>query len=997
MSVNSKEINIPINSEKRDPFYGRSKSEIGLGLVQNMSFDTIETAILANVKSTVDEGVAYNYESYASDSDPILANIVKLKPNSSRTVLHFSLGTWTKNSEFISRDTATLELRSNRTNVSYNLYVTEPYPNNGFDSTDSSLNRSTPLTSTKVIIREFNTGGWLVSLKVVDRTIDAIWVNLVESKNIDIQNPMSNIYEESEFGRSIEFYCDKSRISTNLDIGGASLVAKALNHPVPIKLKSVDPDDYYNSRSKMYSLSNIDISGQIGTPSLIKDNTIVSIPILTDENTCKSDQLIPLSVNRLNHQIKFRISGNCMSNSQLDSWKKAQTDQRNLSAFLDTDPEAINEYPVSITELTHDINVEIGRGSYYGSVPESGPVGGSGYGRYEFSSGKVNYATIQDSSNGRNEYYEYNLESKSWLPTSNKYMTRDKSVSLSTKSNSFSELNLVIHGLDHDLKLEVANLEYRNSRGIATDSNGLLNSGGKIDSGIRNLTWEEPDGVESETRRNSYATGSVSINTFEKNSYQCLNLNIHGLDHNILLDFYRVRTDVLKGPSSDDVLRSDSYRPNSNGKDILGSIEVDTFTKRIQNFKLEVIDGRYSDCTRGLALKLNDNFMPYDQINDLGDYGDYLPTAPSSDEIESIYPTINGIPFTGDFRYKVKYPSNLEIDGISKEHSVRNVVVPAYHYGSSLEQSGTHDWEVLGNIRVTEYNSNGIPVSVLKSLRYLNDNSSVNKGYGLTRMTTIDSSATGTSQEKIKKYLDSLGDDSDSVSVKALKLIIGATNSSSESVTEDIENIKTSIESAKTELKEYTNSKVSSTETKLTQGMDSVRVELKEYTNSSVKGLESKVNNSIVSSVGSAKTELKEYTNTSIKTSEDNLLKKINDAKGSSLHSGSSLNDAGAHQWEVLSSIRVAGYSSNGSAVSRINKSSYLDSVNEYSNGFGLTRLAVANSSTLEDNINPADKVDNIMNSLTNDEDVISVKVLKYVVRALTERIDKLEKSILIK
>lgn len=351
----------------------------------------------------------------------------------------------------------------------------------------------------------------------------------------------------------------------------------------------------------------------------------------------------------------------------------------------------------------------------------------------------------------------------------------------------------------------------------------------------------------------------------------------------------------------------------------------------------------------------------------------------------------------GDFRYKVKYPSNLEIDGISKEHSVRNVVVPAYHYGSSLEQSGTHDWEVLGNIRVTEYNSNGIPVSVLKSLRYLNDNSSVNKGYGLTRMTTIDSSATGTSQEKIKKYLDSLGDDSDSVSVKALKLIIGATNSSSESVTEDIENIKTSIESAKTELKEYTNSKVSSTETKLTQGMDSVRVELKEYTNSSVKGLESKVNNSIVSSVGSAKTELKEYTNTSIKTSEDNLLKKINDAKGSSLHSGSSLNDAGAHQWEVLSSIRVAGYSSNGSAVSRINKSSYLDSVNEYSNGFGLTRLAVANSSTLEDNINPADKVDNIMNSLTNDEDVISVKVLKYVVRALTERIDKLEKSILIK
>ena len=941
MSVNSKEINIPINSEKRDPFYGRSKSEIGLGLVQNMSFDTIETAILANVKSTVDDGVAYNYESYASDSDPILADIVKLKPNSSRTVLHFSLGTWTQNSEFISRDTATLELRSNKTNVSYNLYVTEPYPNNGFDSTDSSLNRSTPLTSTKVIIREFNTGGWLVSLKVVDRTIDAIWVNLVESKNIDIQNPMSNIYEDSEFGRSIEFYCDKSRISTNLDIGGASLVAKALNHPVPIKLKPVDPDDYYNSSSRIYSLSNIDISGQIGTPSLIKDNTIVSIPILTDEDTCKSDQLIPLSVNRLNHQIKFRISGNCMSSSQLESWKKAQTDQRNLSAFLDTDPEAINEYPVSITELTHDINVEIGRASYYGSVPESGSVGGTGYGRYEFSGGKVNYATIQDSSNGRNEYYEYNSESNSWLPTSNKYLTRDKSASLSTKSNSFSELNLVIHGLDHDIKLEVANLEYRNSRGVATDGNGLLNSTSKINSGVRNLTWEELDGVESEARRNSYVTGNIKINTFEKNSYQCLDLNVHGLDHDISLDFHRVETDVLKGPSSDDVLKSDSYRPNSNGKDILGSIKIDTFTGRIQNFKLEVIDSRYSDCTRGLALKLDGNFMPYDQINDLGDYGDYLPTAPSSDEIEDIYPTINGIPFTGDFRYKVKYPSNLEVDGISKEHSVRNIVVPAYHYGSSLEQSGTHDWEVLGNIRVTEYNSSGSPVSTLKSLRYLNNSSSVSNGYGLTKITTIDSSATGTSQEKLKKYLDSLGDDSDSISVKALKLIINATNSSSESVTEDIDEIRSSIESTKTELKEYTDSSIKSSELKLTQEIDKV--------------------------------------------------------KNSAFHTNSTLSGSGAHQWEVLSSIRVAGYSSSGSSVSRLSKTSYLDSSTEYPNGYGLTRLAVADSSTLDSDISPADKISNIVNSLSNDEDTISVRVLKYLVRALTERINKLEESILIK
>ena len=153
----------------------------------------------------------------------------------------------------------------------------------------------------------------------------------------------------------------------------------------------------------------------------------------------------------------------------------------------------------------------------------------------------------------------------------------------------------------------------------------------------------------------------------------------------------------------------------------------------------------------------------------------------------------------------------------------------------------------------------------------------------------------------------------------------------------------------------------------------------------------------IRSSIESTKTELKEYTDSSIKSSELKLTQEINKVKNSAFHTNSTLSGSGAHQWEVLSSIRVAGYSSSGSSVSRLSKTSYLDSSTEYPNGYGLTRLAVADSSTLDSDISPADKISNIVNSLSNDEDTISVRVLKYLVRALTERINKLEESILIK
>lgn len=674
MPITYNETNIPINAEKRDPFYGRSKSEVGLGLVPNMSYEDVEMSILANVKATVDEGVAYNYDRYASEENPILADIVKLKPNSARTVLHFSIGTWTDNSEFISRDTATIELRSNRTNVSYNLFVEEPYPNNA----------TTPLTSTVVVLKQFKTGGWLVSLKVVDRQIDAIWVNLVESKNIDIQNPKENVYDDSEFNRTIEAQCDRSRISTNVEIGNLDVIAKSLSHPVPIKLSPVDPNDYYNTNSNNYSLSNIDISSLIGTSGMIKDRTLVSIPILTDEVTCSNDQLIPLSVNRLNHQIKFRIGGNCVHESQRSSWQSAQSDQSNLTSFLDTDPEATNEFPISISELSHDINVRIGKSTYNGSAPESGNTEGEGIESYEFSEGKVNYASIDGSTSGRNDFYRYDTQTKRWVYASSNFSPVSGAGSLSTKSNSLSELNLVLHGLDHDIKIEAVNSDYRTARGKATDDNGLLSYAGKVDSGIRNLTWDSYDGVDDETRRNSYVTGHMNLNTFEKSIYQGLDLTVHGLDHEMKMEFYRVDSNPIKGPNNDDLTTSDRYRPNSGGHDIMGELSLDTFTSRTQKHKLEVIDSRYTDCARGLALRYDDNFMPYDQLDANGEFGNYDPPNPNADEIARIYPTINGVPFTGDFRYKVRYPAHMEADRVSKLHDTRNIIIPTAQLDPSL-------------------------------------------------------------------------------------------------------------------------------------------------------------------------------------------------------------------------------------------------------------------------------------------------------------------------
>lgn len=776
MSLNKNEVNIPINSEKRDPLYGRSKADIGLSKVPNMSFDEVETSILANVKNTVDEGVAYNYSNFASEEDPISANIVKLKPNSARTVLHFSLGTWSETSDFISRETATLELWSNKNNISYNLFVTEVFPK--VSKPEGSIDRSTPLTSTKVTLKEFKTGGWLVTLHVTDRAIDAIWINLVESKNVDAQNPLENIYSDDDFGRVVEFYCDKSIISSELSLNMPDLLAAGLSHDIPVKTSSVDPSDYYNSQSNTYSLTNIDLSGIIGTDDLIKSKSLVSIPIKTDKESCKVDQYIPLSVNRLNHQIKFRLTGKSLHSEQEVSWREAQSNQGNLTAFLDTDPEATNYFPISISELTHDINITTGKGLYRGSIPESGQAGGSGYNRYSFEDGKVNYVTFQNKATGMDEYSVFDSNTRKWTFTSRTLSTPDKCKSLSTKSDEINEVNMIVHGVDHDINLEVVNLQYRADRGSATDENGLLEDDRKLTAGIQNLTWQDDESLEDEKRKYSYATGSIKLNTFEKDYYQALDLTVHGLDHNIKFEGYRTETHVLLGPSQSDLDKSNRYRPGSNGKDINGVVSLDTFTGRTQKFNLEVIDSRYTDCARGLAIKIDGNYMSHSLIDDNGTYGNYLPNTPSADEILEIYPTINGVPFTGDFRHQIKYPPEMERDHLSKIHDARNITVRALHPDIDRKGSGEHKWEVLCTLRKASYDVLGkvsSPVAEIIDSYDLDSNKYLRNGYGLVKLANSDESkldGNSNSDEKIRSYMSLFGDDDGVISVKVFKNVV---------------------------------------------------------------------------------------------------------------------------------------------------------------------------------------------------------------------------------
>ena len=76
-------INYPINSERRDPFYSKSKGDVGLSKVPNLSFSELNNAILANVNNQVNEGTIYQLDKSVGEETGKKREfpIVKLKPN----------------------------------------------------------------------------------------------------------------------------------------------------------------------------------------------------------------------------------------------------------------------------------------------------------------------------------------------------------------------------------------------------------------------------------------------------------------------------------------------------------------------------------------------------------------------------------------------------------------------------------------------------------------------------------------------------------------------------------------------------------------------------------------------------------------------------------------------------------------------------------------------------------------------------------------------------
>ena len=68
-------INYPINSERRDPFYSKSKGDVGLSKVPNLSFSELNNAILANVNNQVNEGTIYQLDKSVGKENSLLLSL----------------------------------------------------------------------------------------------------------------------------------------------------------------------------------------------------------------------------------------------------------------------------------------------------------------------------------------------------------------------------------------------------------------------------------------------------------------------------------------------------------------------------------------------------------------------------------------------------------------------------------------------------------------------------------------------------------------------------------------------------------------------------------------------------------------------------------------------------------------------------------------------------------------------------------------------------------
>lgn len=179
-----------------------------------------------------------------------------------------------------------------------------------------------------------------------------------------------------------------------------------------------------------------------------------------------------------------------------------------------------------------------------------------------------------------------------------------------------------------------------------------------------------------------------------------------------------------------------SFRKLTNEKILVG----DEVGKYYQSSVRKVYE--YEPC-RGDRSKTSTakSLSVYDSSGNLI-YDDTLNLASSQVDNYS-FPTINEVPFTGS--------SNINILTDGEKDSTRNITIYAQHSGSTSEQAGEHDWEVLSTLRVL--NAESATTEVVKS-------SEEYKEYGLCRgsKNTLNLSNITTPLGKVDKILTDLKD-----------------------------------------------------------------------------------------------------------------------------------------------------------------------------------------------------------------------------------------------
>lgn len=720
-------------------------------------------------------------------------------------------------------------------------------------NTDGSINvnQGAFFGSSALIIKKFLTGGWLVSLDTRAGDVDAIWINYLDARNIDPQNVTENLYEESEFDQDtrIVLRTDKSRLSSNVvfdgSLEGIITYSRSLNHDLPIQLTSNDPDDWYNQVScKSYSAVSIKSTdgydGGKGSVELIKD--VQEVTFKTNEVDCEKPQNFPITINRLNHLINFRFDGGCIDTRYARSFRDSETDgvveiidnkevlHENPNVKLNTEINASNVYPVDVYKLTHDVNLKMDDQSPYlnFAIPEEVSSNyyeytASNYTNYKISSdsSKIEYATFARKSTPSISSSVVESDgswgSLTWTDDLVR-TTQDRTTSLNTDYNSNNVSSFIVHGLDHTINIQVANSTYRNREAgkkivrykyddEGNITNELVNSFYEDGTGVgvKNLTWGDQsfqddinaDGTtgssDNEKDKNSYVTGHISLNTFDKSTFQNLDLTVHGLDHSI--KFVPTRLKPVTVFEESDSTMSDIHRPGSQGKDILvdGSLKLDTFTSKPQYVQAQVIDSRYTDSARGLALtdSTTGEFLPWNSYSEDG-----ISETLNLSQAKAKYPTINGVPFTGDFRYSVTINDSKFQGGQSP--NTRNVTIAAFHSDSaagggegSQQNVGWHRWTCLSTTRLSalgQSSTSYIPKSKEQDYKVNNSVPGDTYGYGLVKnaqfpASTLTATSDADKVEKLESLISNLGSniaptddtprgDNDVVSVGLLKRVI---------------------------------------------------------------------------------------------------------------------------------------------------------------------------------------------------------------------------------